>query len=97
MILELTDGAVADITAAALEYEEARPGLGFRFQDEVARVFGHIADAPGLFAVISPDVRRAVLRVFPFCAYFTVLQERARVFAVLHQHRHPDSWQRRKP
>lgn len=97
MILELTDGAVEDITAAALEYEEARPGLGFRFEDEVARLVRQIADAPGVFAVISPDVRRAVLRVFPFCVYFTVVRERARVFAVLHQHRHPDSWRRRRP
>lgn len=46
MILELTDGAVEDITAAALEYEEARPGLGFRFEDEVARLLRQIADAP---------------------------------------------------
>lgn len=97
MILELTDGAVADITAAALEYEEARPGLGFRFEEEVARVLRQLADAPGLFAVVSPDVRRAVLRVFPFCVYFTVIQERARVFAVLHQHRHPNTWRKRGP
>ncbi len=97
MILELTDRAVSDITAAALEYEQACPGLGFRFEDEVARVLRQIADAPGLFAVMAPDVRRAILRVFPFCVYFTVIQERARVFAVLHQHRHPGSWRKRGP
>jgi plasmid stabilization system protein ParE len=97
MNLELTEDAVSDITAAALEYEAARPGLGFRFEDEVSRALRQIADSPRIFTVIAVDVRRAVLRVFPFCVYFTIVEARPRVFAVLHQHRHPDSWRSRGP
>lgn len=95
--VELTDAAAEDVFAASLAYELERPGLGFRFEEELDAALVRVADRPLLYAEVSPLVRRALLRVFPYSVYFTILDDRARVFAVLHQHRHPDDWKSRGP
>lgn len=95
MLVELTRAAEADVGDAAVAYELERPGLGFRFEEEVDRVLAAIAENPRQYQVVAPDVRRGLVRVFPYSVYFTIFVDRARVFAVLHQHRDPDTWKAR--
>jgi len=84
MLVELTRAAQSDAVDAALAYETERPNLGFRFEGELNRALEAIAENPLQFATVQDDVRRALLRVFPFSVFFLVLQDCARVFAVLH-------------
>lgn len=95
MIVELTALAEDDIADAAVAYEHERPQLGFRFQAELDVTLARIAENPLQFPILTTDVRRALVAVFPFSVFFLILRSRARVFAVLHQHRHPDSWKTR--
>lgn len=95
MLVELTRAADADVGDAALAYELERPGLGFRFEEEVDRVLAAIAENARQYQVVAPDVRRGLIRVFPYSVYFTIFDDRARVFAILHQHRDPDTWRSR--
>ena len=97
MLVELTDAAAEDVLEASLAYELERPGLGFRFEDEVDAAFSRIGDGPRQYPEIGSEVRRVLLRVFPYGAYYTIVGDRVRVFAVLHLHRHPETWKSRQP
>lgn len=84
-----------DIAAAALWYEDQRSGLGTRFLDELSLVFQRIQQNPLEFPRLDGDVRRALLRRFPFGVYFLADPSDVKVLAVLHLHRHPDMWKSR--
>jgi hypothetical protein len=46
--------------------------------------------------MVSADVRRVMLHRFPFGVFFFVEDDRATVIAILHLHRDPSSWERRR-
>lgn len=86
--------AEADIREAALWYESRRPGLGSEFTLRLDALFERIAHGPLQFPEIGSAVRRALLRRFPYAIYFVIAANPV-VIAVLHQHRHPDTWKQR--
>ncbi len=71
-------------------------GLGVRFETQVNTVFARLVDNPFQFPVIEEGVRRAIVRVFPYAVYFTLEVDLITVLAVLHMHRHPDTWKPRR-
>jgi toxin ParE1/3/4 len=92
MLVELTSSAQLDVAEAALSYELERSGLGNRFETELEATLNRIADGPRHFQVVGEDVRRALLRTFPFGVFFVIFPDKVSVIAVLHHHRHPDTW-----
>ena len=50
------------------------------------REFG---EAPLQFPVVRGNIRRALLRGFPYGVFFTVHADTVQVLAVVHLHRHP--------
>jgi toxin ParE1/3/4 len=84
--------AQLDAHDAAGWYEDQRFGLGMRFLDELDEVVNRIRVSPFQFPEIHPGVRRGLLGRFPYSVYFSVGEESIEVIAVLHQHRHPDTW-----
>jgi plasmid stabilization system protein ParE len=84
-----------DIQAAAVWYEDQRSSLGRRFLDELGLVFRRIEDNPSQFPVVENEVRRALLRHFPYGIYFLVESADISILAVLHLHRHPEMWKSR--
>lgn len=84
-----------DIQAAAVWYEDQKSGLGARFLSELNQVFRRIEDNPRQFPVVESEMRRALLRHFPYGIYFLAESEVVTVLAVLHLHRHPDMWKSR--
>ena len=87
--------AQLDVEEAATWYEVKQAGLGLRFLDEFEYVIKRICGTPFEFPEIHPTVRRGLLRRFPYSVYFLVQHELVEVIAVLHQHRHPDTWRNR--
>ena len=73
------------------DYYEARsPGLGAQFIDEFERQVLALAAAPERWMVVTGDIRRCLMRRFPYVIYFRpVDQQRLRVTVVKHQKRHP--------
>jgi hypothetical protein len=59
-----------DIQAAAVWYEDQQSGLGARFLSELNTVFRRIEDNPQQLPVVKSEVRRALLRHFPYGIYF---------------------------
>jgi len=84
-----------DIQAAALWYEDQRPGLGMRFLTELDEVFQRIESNPKQFPQLEGEVRRALLHRFPYGVYFAEEPDDIVILAVLHLHREPDMWKSR--
>ncbi len=76
-------------------YHEKQLGLGERFLEALGRLFDRIMENPRQFPVVELEVRRALLRHFPYGVYFTVTSDHIQVIAVLHLRRYPQEWQRR--
>ena len=94
--LDVSSEAELEIFEAALRYEREREGLGFRFEAQVNTIFARLVENPYQFPVIEEDVRRALVRDFPYGLFFTTEADRITVLAILHLHRHPDTLKRRR-
>lgn len=84
-----------DIDEAASWYESEKAGLGLKFIQDVNLLLERIEDNPFQFPVIHGETRRGMARRFPYGAFFTVGEENIVVLAVVHLHRHPDTWKKR--
>ena len=76
-------------------YEAQQPGLGVDFADRVQETLDQIARSPRTHESVLEDVRRAVVRRFPYCVYYRVERSRVLVFAILHAKRNPTRWKKR--
>ncbi len=78
-------------------YDARSPGLGARFIDEFERQVLAVAAAPERWMVVTGDIRRCLMRRFPYVVYFRqVGQQRLRITVVKHQRRHPDVGRERR-
>lgn len=95
--LILRPEAGLDVESSTLWYEEQQRSLGTRFLDGLTEVFARIAENPLQFPELEKGIRRALLRRFPYGIYFVPEPKLNRVviLAVLHLHRHPDTWKQR--
>lgn len=94
--LHVRPEAEVDAFEAASWYEREREGLGSAFLARLDRVFARIESGPLQFSLVMADVRRALLGRFPFGVFFFVDDHAAVVIAVMHLHRHRNSWQDRR-
>jgi toxin ParE1/3/4 len=91
----LRDEAQAEFDEAFDWYDAQRVGLGPAFADEVQRVFDHIAAHLLMHQVVFADIRKGVVRRFPYCVFYRPHQDRMEVIAVFHISRDPSIWQGR--
>lgn len=95
-VVRLQPAAEADAAAAAGWYEGERGGLGVRFVAELDAALQRVARNPLGYECITEDVRRALLRRFPYAVYFSYDGTIIEIFAILHQHRSDDAWRARR-
>jgi len=84
--------AEADIERAARWYEAELPGLGAEFLESIQDTVAAILESPLMYPAVEGDVRRAIMRRFPFLVYFTLDDDVVCMLAVLHGRRDPNSW-----
>jgi plasmid stabilization system protein ParE len=70
-------------------YEGEREGLGWEFRAAIEEYFQRIADDPERFPEIRGEVRRAVVRRFPFVIHFLTEKNRIVILSVFHTSRDP--------
>lgn len=89
--------AEADITEAALWYDERETGLGLELTFEVHAAIRRAVENPlsHLRMRQRPEVRRVLSRRFPYRIFFIVRDDAIVVFAVIHAARHDRHWRRR--
>lgn len=87
---------------ASLEFEEAVRfykdrglGLGARFSSEVRTTIQKILKTPERWRFLEADVRRCVVRVFPYSVLYTVEAEFMLIIAIMHNKREPGYWRQR--
>jgi plasmid stabilization system protein ParE len=89
------DEARAEFNAAADWYDGQRPGMGTNFITNVQDVLDGIAAMPRMHQAIYKDVRRAVVKKFPYTVLYLVEPDQILVVAVFHSKRDPSIWQGR--
>jgi plasmid stabilization system protein ParE len=93
--LTLTPAASRDINAAYDWYEARRPGLGEDFLNELDAAFAALSKNPRTCQVVYRQVRRSLLRRFPYAVFYLFLDAEIVVIAVLHSARNPGLFRER--
>ena len=70
-------------------YENQRAHLGLEFAIEVDKTLEHVALNPNQFPLIRGEIRRALLRRFPYGLYYLIEENRVVIVAVFHFKRDP--------
>jgi len=84
-----------DLAEAVAWYNHIRPGLGADLVLCVEQSFDRILEHPEAFATTFPEVRRVLVRRFPFGIFFRVRQQRIEVEALFHLRKDPARlWER---
>ena len=88
--------AEADVTAAATWFQDQRSGLGEEFLAEVHAAIESAADNPRQYPRLRrrPEVRRVLIKRFPYRIFFVLRPDAVVVFRVLHSARHDREWNR---
>jgi toxin ParE1/3/4 len=76
-------------------YEGEAAGLGRRFRQAVDAMVERMSDNPRQFPTVFKNVRRALLRRFPYSLFFVVEDDALIVIACFHASRDPSRWQGR--
>ena len=96
MRLEFHAEALAELQSAAEYYELRQMGLGVRLLDLVDEALERIARDPFAWSRADEDVRRCLLRVFPFGILYTIEPDFILILAVAHLAREPGYWGSRR-
>jgi toxin ParE1/3/4 len=76
-------------------YEERNEGLGLEFLRAADACLSGVRRNPEGFSVIHEQVRRALLRKFPYAIFYVVREDTIVVLACFHVKRSPADWRRR--
>ncbi len=87
--------AQAEIIEAYQWYEDKAEGLGAEFVRAVDACLAAIERNPTAYALVHKQVRRALLRRFPYGIFYLVEGEAIVVLACFHSSRDPKRWQQR--
>ena len=95
--LEFHPEALAEFEYASKHYAEIQVGLGIRFVSTVESALQSILDAPETWPILEQDVRRRLVRVFPYVVLYSIESDHILVLAVMHCHQQPSYWRARAP
>ncbi len=88
--------AEAEIQAAVDWYEARAAGLGHEFMRAIRVGLAAIERQPTQFPVVHGEIRRAMLRRFPYALYFVTEPAPVAVIACAHHRQNPQRWQSRR-
>ena len=87
--------AEEEMIDSAIFYETKSKGLGHKFLNEIARSLDLISSSPKTWTVLSDEIRRFLLRRFPFGLLYEIHNDYIYIIAVMHLHREPFYWKSR--
>jgi plasmid stabilization system protein ParE len=82
--------AACDIEEAVKFYEGKRNGLGAAFRIAVADALKRIVTTPEMFPIIRSEIRRCLVRRFPYAVLFHFDGKIVDVLVVTHLQRQPE-------
>jgi toxin ParE1/3/4 len=90
--LVIRPSAESELTEAYQWYETQRQGLGLEFLFSVEATLALLQGTPELHPLIHKQVRRALIRRFPFGVFYVVDEDAIHILAVFHGKRNPKRW-----
>ena len=89
--------AIGEAIAAALWYEDRRPGLADEFQSQLQRTYELIRTNPYTMPTFpsysgTHKVRRCLMHHFPYAVIYLCRPDETVVVAIAHTHRRPFYW-----
>jgi len=85
-----------EMVQAARYYESKVPVLGSEFLSEVQRIVKGIGANPEAAPRVKGEIRRRILRRFPYAVLYQIDPDEIVILAVMHLRRHPNYWHGRK-
>jgi toxin ParE1/3/4 len=76
-------------------YEERSEGLGLEFLRSAEAYLSSIQRSPSAYSIAHYQVRRALLRKFPYALFYLIREDTIVIGACFHIKRSPADWQRR--
>jgi len=84
-----------ELLEAQAWYEQRAAGLGAAFARAVEAAVESLHRAPQQYPVVHRDIRRVLLRRFPYAIFYRATEDEIIVLAVFHLARDPARWQSR--
>ena len=85
----------AELEEAFVWYEQQVPGLGSQFLLALDATINSLRRNPFQYPVVYKDVRRALMRRFPYQVFYVQNEMQIVIIAVFHGMRNPSIWQSR--
>jgi plasmid stabilization system protein ParE len=95
MIIRFTPDAGAELTEAREWYAYQHQDLDLEFMQCIDDALSLVVDNPHFFPIVYRNLRRAVVRRFPFAVFYEVTADEIQVIAVFHSRRDPEMWKSR--
>ncbi len=90
--IELFDEAEVDFDRSYKFYYEDSPKVADTFFKRINLGFENIKQTPKSFPIAHKDVRKYVVKKFPFVIYYRIVDTVAQVIAIFHTSRNPEIW-----
>jgi plasmid stabilization system protein ParE len=87
--------AETELAEAAEWYEARAAGLGTEFLRALDAAIASIERQPKGYAIVFKNVRRALLRRFPYNVIYSASDDEILIVACIHGRRDPKRWQER--
>ena len=78
--------ASAEVEAAISRYAQPEINQAPAFVKDLERTEAHLRAQPALYQQVEGEIRRAVLRRFPYSLFYVIEQDEVIVLACMHQH-----------
>lgn len=88
--------AELELREAFLWYENQNKGLGLEFIRSIDASLSSLTRSPLMYAEIYKNVRRTLIRKFPFELFYLIELNKIIVISFFHAKRDPKIWQKRK-
>ena len=95
MLIRFNPEADAELTEARQWYSHYRQDLDLEFMQCIDDVLARVVRNPHFFPIVYGNLRRAVVRRFPFAVLYEVNANEIQVIAVFHSRRNPEVWKSR--
>jgi toxin ParE1/3/4 len=91
----LTPEAELDLIEAIRWYDERDQKLGDDFLRRIYHCIGSLERNPDLYPVFHRQMRRALVRRFPYQILYEIENDEIIIYAIYHSSRDPEVWKRR--
>jgi plasmid stabilization system protein ParE len=95
MPIDFLPEAEQEMIEAALYYQSLSSGLGDDYLDEVERSVRSIASSPQTWPILEGNLRRRLIKRFPFAVLYRIEQDKILIIAVAHLRKKPGYWKNR--